>query len=116
MKICITAQGPSLESTFEPHFARAPYFLFYDTRTGAIDAIRNGFVLSNTGIGQNAVKLLKMNGLDAVITGNIGESAGYLLKGAGISVHFYTGTGTAKDALNVLSLDKEDPTGTSHPT
>ena len=116
MKICITAQGPSMKSAFEPHFARAPYFLFYNTRTGAIDAIRNGFVLSNTGIGQNAVKLLKMNGLDAVITGKIGENAGDLLKGAGISVHIYTGPGTAKDALDVLSLDTKNPPGTSHPT
>lgn len=105
MKICITAQGPTLNSSFEPHFGRAPYFLFYDTRSGMIDAIRNGFVLSDTGIGQNAVKLLKMNGLDAVITGQIGENAGYLLKGVGIPVHIYTGSGSAKDALEAVSIE-----------
>jgi len=105
MKICITAQGPTLKSAFEPHFARAPYFLFYDTRTGAVDAIRNGFVLSDTGIGQNAVKLLKMNGLEAVITGQIGENAGNLLKGADIPVHIYAGSGTVKDALQAIQIE-----------
>ena len=105
MKLCITARGPTLNAVFEPHFARAPYFLSYDTRTGAIDAIRNGFVLSDTGIGQNAVKLLKMNGLDAVITGQIGENAGNLLKGAGIPVHIYAGPGSANDALQAVQIE-----------
>jgi predicted Fe-Mo cluster-binding NifX family protein len=100
MKVCITAQGPTLESAFEPHFARAPYFLFYDTETRALDAVRNGFIVSTTGLGKNAVKLLKMNGLEAVITGKIGENAGDLLHGAGIPVHLYTGTGMAQDALD----------------
>jgi predicted Fe-Mo cluster-binding NifX family protein len=59
MKVCITASGPTLESEFEPHFARAPYFIFYDSRTGTLDAVRNGFVISDTRIGQNAVQLLK---------------------------------------------------------
>ena len=39
MKLCITARGPDTESGFEPHFARAPWFLLYDTRTRQIDAI-----------------------------------------------------------------------------
>jgi len=105
MKVCITAQGPYLKSAFEPHFARAPYFIFYDTRTGKLDAVRNGFVVSNTRIGQNAVRLLKMNGLEAVITGEIGENAGDLLKSAGIPVHIFTGTGTVKDALGYTATE-----------
>jgi len=108
MKVCVTAQGSSLESAFEQHFARAPYFIFYDTRTGTLDAVRNGFVVSTTRIGQNAVQLLKMNGLDAVITGKIGENAGDLLKGAGISIHIFNGTGTVKDALDATLSDKRN--------
>lgn len=100
MKVCITAQGPSLESTFEQHFARAPYFIFYDTRTHTLDAVRNGFVISDTKIGQNAVRLLKMNGLEAVITGKIGENARDLLLGAGISICMSRSKGTVKDVLD----------------
>jgi len=105
MKVCITAQGPSLESAFEHHFARAPYFIFYDTRTGKLDAVRNGFVVSDARIGQNAVKLLKMNGLEAVITGEIGENAADLLKGAGIPIHIFSGTGTVRDALGATATE-----------
>jgi len=46
MKVCITARCPILESAFERHFAQAPYFILYNTRTGKSEAIRNGFVLS----------------------------------------------------------------------
>ena len=102
MKFCITAQGQSLDSEFEEHFARAPYFIFYDSRTGTLDAIRNGFVISDTRIGQNAVRLLKMNGLDAVITGKIGENARDLLNGAGILIRIFNSKGTVKDAINTI--------------
>lgn len=102
MNICITAKGPSLESEFEPHFARAPYFIFYDSRTGTLDAVRNGFVISDTRIGQNAVQLLKMYGLDAVITGKLGANARDLLKGVRISIRIFNGKGTVKDAIDTV--------------
>ena len=99
MKVCITARGPTLESTFERHFARAPYFILYNTRTRTSEAIRNGFVISDARVGRNTVQLLKMNGLEAVITGEIGDNAKTLLNGAGIQLHMYTGRGQVKDAI-----------------
>jgi predicted Fe-Mo cluster-binding NifX family protein len=102
MKVCITAQGPSLESAFERHFARAPYFILYNTRTGKSEAIRNGFVLSDAKIGQNTVQLLKMNKVIAVITGDIGDNARDLLKGADILLQMYKGPGMVKDAIDVV--------------
>jgi len=105
MKICITARGLNLKSAFERHFARAPYFILYDTRTGKSEAIRNGFVLSDTRIGRNTVQLLKMNETEAVITGEIGDNAKDLLKGADILLHMYKGTGTAKDAIDTVLLN-----------
>jgi predicted Fe-Mo cluster-binding NifX family protein len=102
MKVCITARGPALESAFERHFARAPYFILYNTRTGKSEAIRNGFVLSDTRIGRNTVQLLKMNGIEAVITGEIGENAKDLLKGAEIRLHIFKGPGIVKDAIDAI--------------
>ena len=102
MKVCITARGPTLESAFERHFARAPYFILYDTRTGKPEAIRNGFVISDARIGQNTVQLLKSYGIEAVITGEIGDNAGNLLKSAGILLHMYKGTGMVKDAIDTI--------------
>ncbi|MCX6690357.1 MAG: dinitrogenase iron-molybdenum cofactor biosynthesis protein [Methanoregula sp.] len=105
MKICITARGATLESAFERHFARAPYFILYTTGTGFSEAIRNGFVISNAKIGQNTVRLLKMSGIEAVITREIGENARNLLKGADISIHIFNGEGTVKDAVAAIALD-----------
>ncbi|OPX64796.1 MAG: Dinitrogenase iron-molybdenum cofactor [Methanoregula sp. PtaB.Bin085] len=102
MKICITARGKTLDSAFERHFARAPFFIFYDSDTGETEAIRNGFVISNTRIGQNAVRLLKNNGLDAVITGDIGENAPALLTGTNIALHQFSDTGTVRQAIDEI--------------
>jgi len=104
MKICITAQGPALDSPFEHHFARAPYFIFYDTKTGKKDSVRNGFVVSDSGLGRNAVELLKQNGLEAVITGDIGENAKSLLDGAGIRIYRFEGEGTIRKVLGEVHI------------
>jgi len=104
MKVCITARSPTLESAFERHFARAPYFILYNTETGFSEAIRNGFVISDSRIGQNTVQLLKMNGIEAVITGEIGDNARDLLKCEGILLHMYKGTGMVKDAIDTILL------------
>ncbi len=107
MKICITAQGPDLESRFEPHFARAPYFVFYDPRTGLVDAVRNGFIVNNTKIGQNVVKLLSSYQTETVITGKIGKNAHSLLNGAHVTIRLWPGEGTVRQVL--LALEPDTP-------
>ena len=108
MKICITARDRTLNSSFEPHFARAPFFIIHDTENGRSEAIRNGFVISNTRIGQNAVRLLENNGVEVVITGEVGENARALLNGSGIALRQLTVTGTARQALaEFLSYEME---------
>ena len=118
MKICITARGKLLDSAFEHHFARAPWFIFHDSQTGKSEAIRNGFVISDTRICQNAVRLLKNNGLDAVITGEIGENAWALLTGTDITLHIFRGQGTVRQAIEEFlhNLEEETPRGALHPT
>lgn len=100
MKICITARGKTLDSAFACHFARAPFFIFHDSETRKTEAIRNGFVISDTRIGRNAVRLLKNNGLDAVITGEIGENARALLKGSDISLYLHKGPGPVRMVIH----------------
>jgi predicted Fe-Mo cluster-binding NifX family protein len=109
MKICITARGKTRDSAFKRHFGRAPYFVFYDSRTGKSEAIRNGFVISDTRIGQNAVRLLKNNGLEAAITGEIGENARALLKGSDISLHLYKCSGTVRQAIDEFLRNQGEP-------
>ncbi|RPI40611.1 MAG: hypothetical protein EHM53_01095, partial [Methanoregulaceae archaeon] len=53
-------------------------------------------------IGQNTVRLLKMNEVEAVITGEIGDNARDLLKGADILLHMFKGQGMVKDAIDTV--------------
>lgn len=105
MNVCITAQGPDLESRFEPHFARAPYFVFYDSRSGRVDPVRNGFTVQDTKIGQNVVQLLSSYQIETVVTGKIGSNAHNLLQGANISIHIWPGEGTVRQALTAVLPD-----------
>lgn len=105
MNICITAQGPNFSSRFEPHFARAPYFVFYDASTGQTDAIRNGCTVNDTKIGQNVVKLLVFHSVHAVVTGHVGENAQKLLKSSGIALHVWQGEGTVREAVRAMMPD-----------
>ena len=112
MDICITAQGPDLMSRFEPHFARAPYFVLYDSRTGSADAIRNGYIVNDSKIGQNVVKLLSTHRIRAVITGNVGQNARNLLRSTKISLHVWQGEGTVREAIAAImpdALKRENP-------
>ena len=105
MNICITAKGPNLKSQFEPHFARAPYFVFYDSKTGLANAIMNGFTVNDTGIGQNVVQLLSAYHIETVITGMNGINALNLLDGAHITIHRWPGEGTVREAIDAVFPD-----------
>lgn len=102
MIICVTAKGPTLDSLFEPHFARAPYFIFFDTRTRKSEAIRNGFIVHDTKIGQNAVRLLITRETKTLVTGSVGDNAERLLRGAKIDLCHYETPGTVSEALSTL--------------
>ena len=43
-----------------------------------------------------------MNGVEAVINGEIGDNARDLLKGSDILLHMYKGSGRVKDAIDTV--------------
>ena len=102
MILCVTAKGPTLNSLFEPHFARAPYFIFFDTRTRKSEAIRNGFIVHDAKIGQNAVRLLITRETKTLVTGSVGDNAERLLRGAEIDLCHYDTVGTISEALSAI--------------
>ena len=102
MILCITAKGPTIDSQFEPHFARAPYFIFFDTRSRKSEAVRNGFIVHDTKIGQNAVRLLITRETKTLVTGIVGDNAERLLRGAEIDLCHYDTAGTVSEALSTF--------------
>jgi len=106
MKIAVTSQGPQMNSTIDPHFGRAKYFVVVDTETGefsAADNSQNLNAVQGAGIqaGRNVVNL----GVAAVITGHVGPKAFSTLQTGGIKI--YTGAqGTVAEALEQFKVGK----------
>jgi predicted Fe-Mo cluster-binding NifX family protein len=86
MKICITAQGNSLESEVDPRFGRCAYFIIADPATFAFEAVSNISAQSGGGAGIQSGQLVSEKGVKAVLTGNVGPNAFQTLKAAGIDI------------------------------
>ncbi|MCD6550496.1 NifB/NifX family molybdenum-iron cluster-binding protein [bacterium] len=99
MKICICTTGAGLDSPVSPVFARAPYFLFIDSKTEKFKSVPNPVSQYGRGAGIAASQQVASEGAKIVISGNVGPNAFSLLKASGIEI--YNGVGlTAQEALN----------------
>lgn len=98
MKICITSEGPSLDSKVDPRFGRCRYFIIVDTDTSEFKALENRHAEAGGGAGIQAGQLIASSGAKAVMTGNVGPNAFQTLQAAGIDI--FTGiSGTVREAL-----------------
>jgi predicted Fe-Mo cluster-binding NifX family protein len=116
MKICITSEGPSLDSRVDPRFGRCRYFIIIDTDTLDFKALENHHAEAAGGAGIQAGQLIASSGAKAVMTGNVGPNAFQTLRAAGIDI--FTGiSGTVRDALRRYKeetlLKTESPTAGS---
>ena len=106
MKIAISAQGTSLDSSVDPRFGRSKYFIVADTESGEFSPHDNTMNLNAAqGAGIQAAKNVADLGVQAVITGNVGPKAYSTLTAAGIEI--YTGaTGTVRYILDAFRAGK----------
>ncbi|MBN1444531.1 MAG: NifB/NifX family molybdenum-iron cluster-binding protein [Candidatus Omnitrophica bacterium] len=118
MKICITADGNSLEANVDPRFGRCAYFIFYDTETDNFEALDNTNAAGMGGVGVQNGQLMAEKGVEFVLTGNLGPNAANVLQQAGIKA--ITGaSGKVKDAVEAfkkgsLNADAAAPTVSPH--
>jgi predicted Fe-Mo cluster-binding NifX family protein len=107
-RICITAQGKTLDDDVDPRFGRCQNFIFFDTDTGNFEAQENTSAQFQGGAGIQSGQLVVSKGVKAVLTGNVGPNAHQVLSAAGISI--LTGvSGTVKDAIDGYKKGKYKP-------
>ncbi len=99
MKIAVSARGSTPDSDIDERLGRAYWLMIYETKNNSWQAINNeaGRNALN-GAGQQTANLLIAQGVEAVLTGEIGPRAFRLLNGAGIGVYLGA-AGTVMDTL-----------------
>lgn len=99
--IAVSAQGRDLDSELDPHFGRAPYFLFVDLSTEEVEAVENAQAGAAHGAGIQSAQLIASRRPAALLTGQVGPNAGRVLEAAGIRIIAAAGC-TVRQALAAL--------------
>jgi predicted Fe-Mo cluster-binding NifX family protein len=107
MKVAVSAQHNDIESLVDPRFGRAAWFIIVDSESGEWTAIDNRQTAgSSGGAGVQSGTLVVDQGVQSVITGNVGPNAHKVLAAAGISV-YQAGNGiTVREAIRSLNAQE----------
>lgn len=87
MKIAITSESKTLSSKVDDRFGRAPYFIIVDTDTLGYKVLDNIAASQTSGAGTKAAEILINEGVEALISSNLGSNAREVLKAANIPVY-----------------------------
>ncbi len=89
MKIAVSATHRSLEADVDPRFGRCMCFVIVETEGNEIkdhEEISNEAIQASRGAGVQAAQIVANEGVEVVITGNIGPNAFNVLSQAGIKI------------------------------
>lgn len=86
MKIMLATEEKTLESMIADRFARAPYFLIYDTESGSFKVVENNADAAH-GMGPKAAQIAIDNGAEVLISALPGGNAMEALKSSEIAVY-----------------------------
>ena len=84
MKIAVSSQGDSLDAAASPVFGRCPIYLFVEPETMEFEAVPNPAMNQAGGAGIQAAQFVVNQGVDAVLSGNLGPNAYDVLNAAGV--------------------------------
>lgn len=99
MKIAVSTQGNSSESIIDSRFGRCANFAVFDTEKDNWSFIENDGAKAGGGAGLAAAQQIIDNGIQVLITGNMGPNAFDVLNSEEISVFKYE-NGSVQDAVN----------------
>lgn len=110
MKVALSATGPTLDSQVDQRFGRAPFFLIVNLDDDSFEVIDNGAnAMGAGGVGLQSGQIIANQGVEWVITGNVGPRAYAVLEGAGVKIASGA-SGTVRDALKRFKDGEFKPT------
>ena len=98
MKVVVTSGGADLDAPSSPVFGRCLVYVFVDTDSMAFEAVPNPAISVSGGAGIQAAQFVVEQGVEAVLTGNVGPNAFGVLQTAGVPV-FLTRGGTVREVV-----------------
>ncbi|WP_369017990.1 NifB/NifX family molybdenum-iron cluster-binding protein [Thermatribacter velox] len=109
MKVAVSATGDSLDSQVDPRLGRARFFIVYDLDKDSFRAVENSFAQASSGAGIQVATFLANEGVEAVITGNVGPNAWRVFQEAGIKVYSGISQVTVREAIQAFREGKLSP-------
>lgn len=100
IKIAISASGEGLDSMVDMRFGRCPYYVIVEIEDKKIKndtTIENPAMMHPGGAGIAAAQMIGDQGVEAVITGNMGPNAFNVLKQLNIKI--YQASGKIRDVV-----------------
>mgnify|MGYP001030633463 CR=1 FL=1 len=108
MRIIISADGNSLDAPASPVFGRCPTYILVDTTTSEFQALANPAMNQGGGAGIQAAQFVVRQGVQGVLTGNLGPNAFDVLQAAGIPAYAVL-EGTVRHALEAFAAGRLQP-------
>lgn len=105
MKVAVSATGDGLDSAVSPVFGRCPFYLLVDTESMEWSAVANPAMGAAGGAGIQAAQFIVEQGVQALLTGNVGPNATDVLNAAGVAIYPVT-QGTVREAVEAFRSGK----------
>lgn len=86
MKVAVSSTGTKISAEVDPRFGRCQYFLIVDLTSLETKSISNESAMATGGAGIQAAQLVMNEGVEIVITGQIGPNAYQTLVSGGMKV------------------------------
>ena len=109
MRIVISSEGTTIDSTVDPRFGRCSYFLIVETENKDIKQVsyvENQGAQHSHGAGIKAGQQIGELNPDVIITGNVGPKAADML--GQLEIPVYQGAGTIKEAVEKFLNSKTE--------
>lgn len=90
-RIAIASSGKDLESPVDPRFGRCPYFVILEEEGDGFEVMENTAGQAFQGAGISAAQMIAEKGVTAVIAGNFGPKALWVLGQAGVKLYGFSG-------------------------